>query len=58
MPRSSTGRWVVNSIGEVHHSGHRFLVAVVSDDQESMGAGIRQVETAAVRAVDVLLRSR
>ncbi|GEC10364.1 hypothetical protein SSP24_80190 [Streptomyces spinoverrucosus] len=49
---------MVNSIGEVHHSGHRFLVAVVSDDQESMGAGIRQVETAAVRAVDVLLRSR
>ncbi|WP_405576408.1 serine hydrolase [Streptomyces sp. NBC_01092] len=40
LPRSATGLWVVNTIGEVQHDGHRLLMAVVSDDQESMEAGV------------------
>ncbi|MGP3922150.1 serine hydrolase [Streptomyces sp. 8N616] len=57
LPRSATGLWVVNSIGEVRHDGHRFLVAVVSDDQQAMDPGVQQVETAARVATDAVAES-
>lgn len=52
LPRSATGLWVVNSIGVVHHGGHRVLVAVLSDNQPSQKAGIDLVEKAARAATD------
>ncbi|MER5179351.1 serine hydrolase [Streptomyces sp. NPDC002896] len=54
LPRSATGLWVVNTIGVVQHDGHRLLIAVLSDDQPSMAAGIRLVEAAAARAAEAL----
>ncbi|PWI44920.1 serine hydrolase [Streptomyces sp. ICBB 8177] len=55
LPRSGDGLWVVNSVGEVRHGGHRLLIAVLSDGQPSQQAGISLVETtarAAAEAVD------
>ncbi|MFG2192097.1 serine hydrolase [Streptomyces sp. NPDC048639] len=57
LPRSATGLWVVNSIGEVHHDGHRLLVAVVSDGHRTMDVGVQQVEAAARAATDVVTDS-
>ncbi|MEV6318136.1 serine hydrolase [Streptomyces sp. NPDC051776] len=57
LPRSATGLWVVNSIGEVRHDGHRLLVAVVSDSHRTMDIGVRQVEAAARAATDVVMNS-
>jgi beta-lactamase class A len=56
LPRSDTGLWVVNSVGVVRSqdSGHRLLVAVLSDDQTTERAGIDLVESAAVAAVKAL----
>ncbi|MBA2951838.1 serine hydrolase [Streptomyces himalayensis] len=54
LPRSATGLWVVNTIGVVEHNGHRLLIAVLSDDQPSMAAGIRLVEAAAAKAAEAL----
>ncbi|MGW1023722.1 serine hydrolase [Streptomyces sp. NPDC002577] len=54
LPRSATGLWVVNTIGVVQHDGHRLLIAVLSDDQPSMAAGIRLVEAAAATAAEAL----
>ena len=42
--------WVANSIGVIHRAGQELLVAVLSDDQPSEAAGIRQDEEAAVAA--------
>ncbi|WP_346012383.1 serine hydrolase [Streptomyces sp. SID3343] len=50
LPRDATGLWVINSIGRVTHDGRTLMVAVLSDDQASMAAGIDQVE-AVVEAV-------
>ncbi|MBW8486386.1 serine hydrolase [Actinomadura parmotrematis] len=50
LPRSiDGGRWVINSIGRVE-DGHRYLVAVLSDRNASMDAGVATVE-AVTRAV-------
>jgi beta-lactamase class A len=54
LPRSATGLWVINSIGEIRHDGHRLLVCVVSDDQRSMAAGVDLVESAAIAAADAI----
>jgi hypothetical protein len=50
--------WVINSVGVIHHAGHVLLVAVLSDDQPSEGAGIAQDEAAAVAAVDAIVGPR
>ncbi|MEU6082388.1 serine hydrolase [Streptomyces sp. NPDC047108] len=57
LPRTATGLWVVNSIGEVRHDGHRLLVAVVSDGHRTMDVGVQQVEAAARAATDVVTDS-
>ncbi|NUR85682.1 MAG: hypothetical protein HOY71_16520 [Nonomuraea sp.] len=45
LPRARHGgRWTVNSIGRVRSHGHTYLIAVISERQPSMGAGIRTVE--------------
>ncbi|MDQ0988891.1 serine hydrolase [Streptomyces sp. V3I7] len=51
LPRSTTGLWDVNSVGEVKAGGHRYLVAVLSDGNPSMKDGIARVEHAARAAV-------
>jgi hypothetical protein len=51
LRRTATGRWDVNSVGEVSAGGHRYLVAVLSDGNASMGAGISLVERTARAAV-------
>ncbi|MEY9871627.1 beta-lactamase class A [Streptacidiphilus sp. MAP12-33] len=54
LPRSATGLWVVNSIGEVDRDGHTYLVAVLSDGNPSMADGISLVESVAEAAVQEL----
>ncbi|MFF2523367.1 serine hydrolase [Streptomyces liangshanensis] len=54
LPRSATGLWDVNSIGEVTVDGHAYLVAVVSKGHVSMAKGVALVETAAKAAVSAL----
>ena len=52
LPRSATDLWEINSIGEVSHDGHEYLVAVLSRDNESMDSGISVIEKVAKAAVD------
>lgn len=54
LPRSTTGLWDVNSIGQVTTGGHRYLVAVVSAGHHSKRDGIATVESAARAAVAVV----
>ncbi|MGA5699392.1 serine hydrolase [Peterkaempfera bronchialis] len=54
LPRSSTGLWVVNSIGRVDHGGHRLLIAVLSDGSTTQAKGVSLVESAAEAAADAL----
>ncbi|WDM14084.1 serine hydrolase [Streptomyces lavenduligriseus] len=51
LQRSTTGRWDVNSVGEIAVRGHRYLVAVLSDGNASMGDGVSLVERTARAAV-------
>jgi hypothetical protein len=52
LPRSATSLWEINSIGEVEHDGHEYLVAVLSSDNTSMDSGISVIEKVAKAAVD------
>ncbi|MEV6160893.1 serine hydrolase [Streptomyces sp. NPDC052052] len=54
LPRTSTGLWDINSIGQVRADGHTYLVAVLSDGQRTQEAGITLVESVAKAAVEVL----
>jgi len=54
LPRSGSGLWVVNSIGEVTHDGREVLVAVLSDDSTTQEKGIATVESLAIAAVTSL----
>nr|WTB30036.1 hypothetical protein OG781_11530 [Streptomyces sp. NBC_00830] len=54
MPRSATGLWDINSIGQVKANGHTYLVAVLSAGQQTMATGIERVESVAKAAVGVL----
>ncbi|MEY9843719.1 beta-lactamase class A [Streptacidiphilus sp. BW17] len=47
LPRSATGLWVINSIGEVHRDGHTLLIAALSDDIQSMDGGVGLVQRVA-----------
>ncbi|KAF3469576.1 serine hydrolase [Streptomyces sp. Tu 3180] len=51
LQRTSTGLWVVNSIGQVTVHGHRYLVSVLSSGNPSMLSGVSLVERAARAAV-------
>ncbi|MEU0053792.1 serine hydrolase [Streptomyces sp. NPDC006184] len=51
LERTTTGRWDVNSVGEVTVGGHRCLVAVLTDGSASMSDGVSLVERTARAAV-------
>ncbi|MEU5097081.1 serine hydrolase [Streptomyces sp. NPDC020996] len=53
LPRSTTGRWDINSIGRVTVDGHAYLVAALSDGNSTKAKGISLVEAAARAAVSV-----
>ncbi|MFK4120703.1 serine hydrolase [Streptomyces longwoodensis] len=54
LPRSTTGRWDVNSIGRITAGGRTFLVAVLSNGAATQEDGIALVEAAARAAVTAL----
>ncbi len=54
LPRSATGLWVINSIGEVQRDGHQLLIAVVSDGNTSESGGISLVQSVAQAAAGSL----
>lgn len=51
LRRTTTGLWVVNSIGQVTVHGHRYLVAALSSGNPSMEDGVSLVERAARAAI-------
>ncbi|GGY41125.1 serine hydrolase [Streptomyces djakartensis] len=51
LQRSTTGRWVINSIGQVTVHGRRYLVSVLSNGNTSMESGVALVERAAKAAI-------
>lgn len=51
LPRTSTGLWVVNSIGRIDYGGRELLVSVVSDGSATLEDGIALVESVASAAV-------
>lgn len=53
LPRSSTGLWVINSIGRVTTGGRDYLVAVLSNGNTTKAKGVALVEGAAKAAVSV-----
>ncbi|MEU5086795.1 serine hydrolase [Streptomyces sp. NPDC021356] len=53
LPRSTTGLWVVNSIGRVTVGGDDYLVAALSHGNATKEAGISLVEASARAAVSV-----
>lgn len=56
LPRTSTGLWVVNSIGVVERDadGHRLLIVALSDDQPSYASGVGLVQSLTTTAVRAL----
>ncbi|MEU9205280.1 serine hydrolase [Streptomyces sp. NPDC048332] len=54
MPRTATGLWNINSIGQVTADGRNYLVAVLSGGQPTKEAGVALVEAVAKAAVDVV----
>ncbi|MEU9594522.1 serine hydrolase [Streptomyces sp. NPDC048193] len=53
LRRSTTGLWVVNSIGRVTSGGHGLLVAVLTRGSATQAAGVSLTEAAARAAVSV-----
>jgi beta-lactamase class A len=54
LPRSATGLWVINSIGEVDRDGQELLIATLSDGNPSESDGISLVQSLAVDAAQSL----
>ncbi|MEB8337021.1 class A beta-lactamase-related serine hydrolase [Streptomyces endophyticus] len=54
LRRSTTGLWVINSVGRVTVDGQRYLVAVVSHGSATKAAGVGLVEDVARAAVPVV----
>lgn len=57
LPRSTTGLWVVNSIGRVGVGGRDYVLAVLSNGNATQAAGISLVEGAAKAAVSAAVPS-
>ncbi|MFF8592508.1 serine hydrolase [Streptomyces sp. NPDC015220] len=51
LQRNTTGLWDVNSVGRITVDGHRYLVAVLSDGNATMGDGVSLVQRTARTAV-------
>ncbi|WP_424851439.1 serine hydrolase [Streptomyces sp. SAI-129] len=58
LRRSTTGRWIVNSVGRVESGGRGCLVAVVSRGSGTRAEGISLTEAAARAAVSVFTNTR
>ncbi|MFJ9681463.1 serine hydrolase [Streptomyces sp. NPDC101194] len=58
LPRTTTGLWDINSIGQVRADGRTYLVAVLSGGQRTKETGIALVESVAKAAVGVLDAAR
>lgn len=54
MPRTATGLWNINSIGQVTADGRSYLVAVLSGGQRTKETGVALVEAVAKAAVGVV----
>jgi hypothetical protein len=54
LQRSATGLWDVTSIGRIEAGGHTYLVAVLSDGDDSLAAGSALVDEVARQAVAAL----
>lgn len=54
LPRTSSGLWVINSVGRVTAHGRPWLLAVLSDGHTSREEGVAAVEEAARAAVGAL----
>jgi hypothetical protein len=54
LQRSATGLWDVTSIGRIEAGGHTYLVAVLSDGNDSLAAGSALVDEVARQAVAAL----
>ncbi|WP_328870140.1 class A beta-lactamase-related serine hydrolase [Streptomyces sp. NBC_00287] len=53
LPRSTTGLWDINSIGRVTVDGRDYLVAALSDGNETKADGVSLIEAAVKAAVSV-----
>jgi hypothetical protein len=51
LARSTTGLWVVNSVGRISADGHDYLVAALSNGNSTQAKGISLVEAVAKAAV-------
>lgn len=51
LQRSATGRWVINSIGQVTLHGHRYVVSALSSGNASKRGGIALIERAVRTAI-------
>ncbi|SFE98473.1 Beta-lactamase class A [Actinacidiphila alni] len=54
LPRSATGLWDINSVGEIRHDGHTLLIAVLSGGHLSEQAGISLVERVAAATAEAV----
>jgi hypothetical protein len=55
LPSSATGLWTINSIGEVTYDGHLLLIAVQSDGNSTMNAGVAYIQQIAAAAAGSLI---
>jgi Beta-lactamase enzyme family len=58
LPSGTTGRWEINSIGEVVHDGQRMLTAVLSEGNVTEDSGISLVQTVAKAAAGAMAASK
>lgn len=54
LPDPTTGRWEINSIGQVVHDGQRMLIAVLSEGNDTEDSGISLVESVAQAAAGAM----
>jgi hypothetical protein len=54
LPDPTTGRWEINSIGQVVHDGQRMLIAVLSEGNDTEHSGISLVESVAQAAAGAM----
>lgn len=57
LPSGTTGRWEINSIGEVVHDGQRMLIAVLSEGNPTEDSGISLVQIVAAAAAGAVAAS-
>jgi hypothetical protein len=54
LPGGPTGRWEINSIGEVVHDGHRMLIAALSEGNATEDSGVSLVQIVAAAAASAM----